>query len=175
MDGTYHLKDPQVDVLSHPRRRRSIHVLTLDPILATDVCERIHHDSRMKHYQLIRPGKTEIREAVEEIDGMARDTVSSRLLIIDVRRATLPKLQRAYNKVVGYNRRDLNKLCYVILIGDGIRHIIPTPHMKTHRLDLVNAISHCLIDRIGQMSHGQLLAHNHLNLREVLLTLPIAF
>ena len=162
MNGTYHLEDPAVDVLSHPRRRRSIHILTLDPILAKDVCERIHHDPRMKHYRLIKPEKTEIREAVEEIDDMAKDTVSSRLLIIDVRRATLPKLQRAYNKVVGYNRRDLNKLCYVILIGDGpwdLFHAGKTldvfvPHLGAHRTDFHPALF--FYDPFLHYEHGEI-------------------
>lgn len=119
MGDTYHLEDEQLDILSHAGRRNTIHILTLDPILATDVYERIHHDPRMKHTQLIKPRPTKIKETIEEIEGMAKDTVYSRLLIVDVRRETLPKLRRAYNTVVGYNRRDLNKLCYIILIGDG--------------------------------------------------------
>ncbi|MHC4424473.1 MAG: hypothetical protein ACYSYV_00080 [Planctomycetota bacterium] len=147
-DGTYHLRDEAHDILSHPRRRGSIHILTLDRVLATDVYKRVHHDPRMKHYKLIRPQKTEIRETVAEIDRMARDTVSSRLLIIDVRKVTLPKLQRAYNKVVGYNRRDLNKLCHIILIGDGpwdLFHAGKTlnvfvPHLAAHRVDFHPAV-----------------------------------
>ena len=119
MEDRINLKDYKEDILSHPSRRNAIHILTLDSILANDVYERIHNDERMKYYQLIKPRETEIHEAVTEIDNMAVDTVFSRLLIIDVRRVTLPKLQRAYNKVVGYNRRDLNKLCHIILIGDG--------------------------------------------------------
>ena len=148
MDDTYHLRNAALDVLSHPGRRDRIHILTLDPILATDVYERIHHDPRMKHYQLIRPQTTEIRETIAEIDRMARHTVSSRLLIIDVRRATLPKLQIAYNKLVGYNRRDLNKLCHIILIGDGpwdLFHAGKTlevfvPHLAAHRTDFHPAV-----------------------------------
>jgi hypothetical protein len=119
LEETYHLTDDQYDILSHRARGSRIHVLTLDPVLATDVCERIDHDPRMKGCHLIAPMARRIREAVEEIENMAAETVFSRLLIIDVRKVTLPKLRRAYNKVVGYNRRDLNKLCFIILIGDG--------------------------------------------------------
>ena len=148
MDDTYHLEDTEEDILSHPSRRNIIHVLTLDGILANDVYERIHNDERMKYYQLIKPRKMEIRQAVTEIDNMAIDTVLSRLLIIDVRKATLPKLQRAYNKVVGYNRRDLNKLCHIILIGDGpwdLFHAGKTldvfvPHIAAHRVDYQPAV-----------------------------------
>ncbi|MHC4297585.1 MAG: hypothetical protein ACYS7Y_09815 [Planctomycetota bacterium] len=113
------ITDEEHDILSHTGRGNRIHVLTLDPILATDVCERINNDPRMKFFKLIRPQQTKVRETVEEIDAMAKETVHSRVLIIDVRKITLTKLQWAYNKVVGYNRRDLNKLCYIILIGDG--------------------------------------------------------
>jgi hypothetical protein len=142
------LNDDKVDRLSHPSRKNIIHILSLDSILANDVYERIHNDKRMKFYQLIKPRKTEIRQAVEEIENMARETVLSRLLIIDVRRATLPKLQRAYNKVVGYNRRDLNKICYTILIGDGPIDLFQDgktmdvfiPHLATHRVDFHPAL-----------------------------------
>ena len=148
MEDTYHLEDYKEDILSHPSRKNSIHILTLDSILANDVYKRIHNDERMKYYQLIKPRKTEIRETVTEIDSMATDTVLSRLLIIDVRRATLPKLQRAYNKVVGYNRRDLNKLCHIILIGDGPWDLFTAgksldvfvPHLATHRVDYHPAV-----------------------------------
>jgi len=119
LEETYHLTDDKYDILSHRARGSRIHVLTLDPVLAADVCERIEHDPRLKGCHLIAPRETQIRQAVEEIETMAQDTVFSRLLVIDVRKAALPKLRRAYNKVVGYNRRDLNKLCFIILIGDG--------------------------------------------------------
>jgi hypothetical protein len=143
LEERYDLEDPGQDILSHSTRGNIIHILTLDSILANDIYERIHNDKRMKYYQLIKPRETEIREAVKEIDIMTRHTVLSRLIIIDVRRATLPKLQRAYNKVVGYNRRDLNKLCYIILIGDGPWDLfnegksldVFVPHLATHRVD----------------------------------------
>ena len=102
------------DILSHPNRQKKIHILTLDTILADDVYDRIHHDPRMKQYRLINPFPD-----VADIHKAARDTISSKVLILDVRRETLPQLQRAYTKVVGYNRRDLSRLCYMILIGDG--------------------------------------------------------
>jgi hypothetical protein len=102
------------DILSHPNRQKKIHILTLDTVLADDVYERIHYDPRLKRYRLINPFPE-----VTYIHKAALDTVSSKVLILDVRRKTLPLLQRAYTKVVGYNRRDLNRLCYIILIGDG--------------------------------------------------------
>jgi hypothetical protein len=132
-----------VDILSHSVREKKIHILTLDSILAVDVYERIHHDSRMKRYRLVRPHAAKIDDTVAEIDAMARDTVSSKLLILDVRGDTLPLLQKAYNKVVGYNRRDLNRLCFTILIGDGPVNLLQAgksldcfvPHLASLRVD----------------------------------------
>jgi len=156
------LNDDKVDRLSHPSRKNIIHILSLDSILANDVYERLHNDKRMKFYQLIKPRKTEIRQAVEEIENMARETTLSRLLIIDVRRATLPKLQRAYNKVVGYNRRDLNKICYTILIGDGPIDLFQdgktmdvfVPHLATHRVDFHPALF--FYDPFIHYEHGEI-------------------
>ncbi len=143
MEETYHLTDDKYDILSHRARGSRIHVLTLDPVLAVDVCERIEHDPRLKGCHLIAPGQTQIRQAVEEVESMAQETVFSRLLIIDVRKVTLPKLRRAYNKIVGYNRRDLNKLCFIILIGDGPGELfhegraldVFVPYLAAHRVD----------------------------------------
>jgi len=137
-----------LDILSHPNRTDRIHILTLDNILAIDVYERIHCDPRMKYCQLVRPQKTQIKETVAEIDSMARDTISSRVLIIDVRKRTLTMLQKAYNKIVGYNRRDFNKLCYTILIGDGPVNLFQAgksldvfvSHLSSHRVDYHPAV-----------------------------------
>ena len=143
IDERYQIEDEGLDILSHSARGNRIHILTLDPVLAADVYERIHHDPRMKHAQLIRPHQTRIKETIEEIEGMAKDTVYSRLLIVDVRRESLPKLRRAYNTIVGYNRRNLNKLCYIILIGDGPFNLfwegktldVFVPYLASHRVD----------------------------------------
>lgn len=48
MDGRYNIQDTKWDILSHSKRADWIHILSLDPILATDVYERIHNDPRMK-------------------------------------------------------------------------------------------------------------------------------
>jgi len=148
LDGRYHIKDTKRDILSHSQRADWIHILSLDPILATDVYERIHNDPRMKNYRLHKPRKTEIRDTAEEIEAMARDTVLSRLLIIDVRKEALPKLRTAYNKIVGYNRRDLNRLCFTILIGDGPWNLfwagktldVFVPYLSEHRVDFHPAV-----------------------------------
>jgi hypothetical protein len=143
LEDTYHLTDEQYDILSHRARGSRIHVLTADPVLATDVCERIRHDPRLKGCQLTAPREGRVRQAAEEIEGMAQDTVFSRLLVTDVRKLTLPMLRRAYNKIVGYNRRDLNRLCYIILIGDGPGDLfyegktldVFVPYLAVHRVD----------------------------------------
>ncbi len=113
------LIDEQHDILTHPGRQDKIYILTLDLVLAADVYDRIHADSRLKDYEILRPRATGVREAVEEIGRMAPDTTKARLLVLDVRRATLPKLRGVFNAIVGYNRKDFNKLCYTILVGDG--------------------------------------------------------
>ncbi len=148
MDPIYHIKDTKHDILSHPRRENKIHILTLDSALATDVYERIHHHPGMETYQLIKPQKNKAREILIEIEEMAQDTVSSRLLIMDVRRVTRFKLQSAYNKIVGYNRRDFNKLCFTILIGDGPVSLFQAgksldvfvSHLSAHRVDYHPAV-----------------------------------
>ena len=148
MEERHTLTDEGIDILSHTRRRDQIHVLTIDPVLATDVCERIVGDARLKSCAVIRPAATRIRDAVEEIEEMARDTVASRLLILDVRRVTLPKLRSVFNTIVGYNRRNFNKLCFTILIGDGPVNLfragkaleVFVPHLSSHRVDYHPAV-----------------------------------
>ncbi len=148
MEDTYDIIDTKEDILSHTERKNQVHILTLDHILATDIYARIHYDSRMKNYQLIRPRRASSEQTVEEIASMAKETVASRLLIIDVRIATMPKLQWAYNTIVGYNRKDLNKLCYTILIGDGPWSLFRAgktldvfiPYLTRHRIDFHPAL-----------------------------------
>jgi len=148
VEDKYHLIDDKYDILSHPRRHNQIHVLTIDPVLATDIYERLGADKRLKRITLIGPHATEIRGAVEEMEQMAQGTVASRLLIFDVRRVTLPKLRRAFNTVVGYNRRDFNKFCYTICIGDGPVNLFQDgrvvdlfiPYLAAHRVDFHPAV-----------------------------------
>jgi hypothetical protein len=59
------------------------------------------------------------QKRLEEIEATANQTTSSRMLIMDVRKSTLPKLHQAYNKIIGYSRKDLNRYCFTVLIGDG--------------------------------------------------------
>jgi hypothetical protein len=147
-EDTYHLTDDKVDILTHRNRRDQIHVLTVDPILGMDVRERLRADDRFKGCAVIRPDATSVRQALEQIAQMAKNTTASRLIIFDVRRATLPKLHRSFNAIVGYNRRDFNKLCYSICIGDGPMNLfldshgldVFVPYLGAHRVDYYPAV-----------------------------------
>ena len=144
----YTLSDNKVDILSHPKRQSRIHILTIDPILAADICERIGADKRLRRYSVICPRSADPYNALEEVKRTAQETTASRLLIFDVRRITIPKLRRAFNAVVGYNRRDLNTFCYSICIGDGPVNLFQNgravdlfvPHLAAHRVDYHPAV-----------------------------------
>jgi hypothetical protein len=148
VEDTYHLTDNGQDILSHSRRRGQIHVLTIDPVLGTDLCERITSDERLQKYSLICPRAASIRSGLEEIERIAQETILSRLIIFDVRRVTLPRLRKYFNAIVGYNRRDFNKLCYSICIGDGPvnlfhdGHVVDlfVPYLSSHRVDFHPAV-----------------------------------
>lgn len=119
MEERQELTDEQHDILTHPGRRDKIYILSIDPMLAEDVHERISEDARLEICEVWRPQAVDIRDAVDEISQAAPETTNARLLVLDVRRASLPKLRGVFNAIVGYNRKDFNKLCYTILIGDG--------------------------------------------------------
>jgi len=142
------LDDNKLDILSHPRRRDQIHVLTIDHLLAEDICERIGAEKRLRRYTVLCPRAAGVRSGIEEVEQMAQGTISSRLLILDVRRVTLPKLRRAFNAIVGYNRKDFNSLCYTICIGDGPVNLFQNgraidlfiPYLASHRVDYHPAV-----------------------------------
>jgi hypothetical protein len=109
----------EFDVLSYQQREPRIHILTLDRVLGWDIYDRLKNDSKTKFYQLVVPKQADWKARLEEIEAIVDKTVYARMLIMDVRRATLHKIQQAYNKIVGYNRKDLNRFCFTVLIGDG--------------------------------------------------------
>ena len=113
------LIDDKQDILSHAGRKNRIYILSVDPILTTDLYRRIRSDERLSHYRIKQPRAKSIDGRVDEIQAMARDTIGARLLIYDVRRVTLPKMRKVMRDITGFNRKDFNKLCYTILIGDG--------------------------------------------------------
>ena len=78
MGETHHSRVAVPDILSHANRTDTVYILTLDAILSTDIYERLSHDPRTENYKLVRPQSPTTRQAVEDIDRMARQTVSSR-------------------------------------------------------------------------------------------------
>jgi len=142
------LIDDKHDILSHGGRRNEIYILSVDPVLTLDILKRIRSDSRLKQYRIKRPRAKDIRGAVDEIQQMAQATIKARLLIFDVRRATLPKLRKVLRDITGFNRKDFNTLCYTILIGDGPPMLFQngrgldvfTIYLGAHRVDYHPAV-----------------------------------
>jgi hypothetical protein len=136
------------DVLSYEKRKPRIHILTLDRVLAEDIYERLQEDRRTRFYERVMPKQPRWQQRLEEIEEMANKTIWSRLLIMDVRRTTLPRLQPAYNKIIGYNRKDLNKFCFTVLVGDGPLNLLQAgkapdvfvPYLADHRVDYNSAV-----------------------------------
>jgi len=106
-------------MLHYKERHNRIHIITLDHVLAEDVFERLTEYPGMESIELIKPRKESLAVTAESILKSARDTLMSRVLIIDVRSQTKPMLQRAYSDIVRFNRPDFNHYCYSVLIGDG--------------------------------------------------------
>ncbi len=135
-------------MLHHTGRTDRIHVFSADGALIEDVVDRIRIDPTLQDIEVLAPEVADVAEAVGRIEKMAKDTVRSRLLILDVRSYLLPRLQHAYNKVVGYNRADLNGSCNTILIGDGPLQLFQTgrsldvfaPRLASHRVDYHPAV-----------------------------------
>ncbi len=111
-------------MLHYRERNQRIHIITLDRVLATDVYERLCDCSGMESVEAIQPGNGKSAIAVEDIQRLARDTTTSRVLIMDVRRQTKTQLQHAYSDIVRFNRPDFNRYCYTVLIGDGPRNLL---------------------------------------------------
>jgi hypothetical protein len=106
-------------MLSHSRREDLACILTLDSILADDIAARLADRPELARLELRRPRTSRNGIKVSSVEAMGRDTARAKLLILDVRSYTLPGLRHAFNAVVGYNRMDLNRRCYTVLLGDG--------------------------------------------------------
>ena len=104
-------------LLEHLGRKNRLHVLTLDSVLVEDVCARLADDPRTQDIERVAPRGNKIQ--VADLEAIAEDTIRSRILIMDVRSLTLPRLMHVYNRIIGYNRRDFNQRCRTVLIGDG--------------------------------------------------------
>jgi len=152
-------------MLNYKDRKNKIHIITLDTVLAADVYERLRTGPHIPRTQLVLPAdinKSQI--SVEDIDNLALDTMTSRLLVIDVRSNTLPRLQQSYNKIVGYNRADFNLYCYTALIGDGPANLFAeggdiddfAPLLAKFRIDYSPAVF--FYDPLLHYSHREKLA-----------------
>jgi len=138
----------EFDVLSYQQREPRIHILTLDRVLGWDIYDRLKNDSKTRFYELAVPKQADWKARLEEIEAIVDKTVYARMLILDVRRATLHKIQQAYNKIVGYNRKDLNRYCFTVLIGDGPLNLFQggkgpdvfAPHLARLRVDYNPAV-----------------------------------
>ncbi len=136
-------------MLNYRDRKNRIHIITLDNVLAADVYDRLKTSPHIPGIEFVLPTDiTKSQITVEDIDSIALDTMTSRLLIIDVRSHTLPRLQQAYNKIVGYNRADFNLYCYTVVIGDGPANLFEeggdidyfAPHLAKFRIDYSPAV-----------------------------------
>jgi hypothetical protein len=133
----------EFDVLSYQQRRPRIHILTLDAVLGEDIYERLQNGVKTRFYELVAPRESQWQSRLEEIESIAGQTTSSRMLIMDVRKATLSKLHQAFNKIIGYNRKDLNKFCFTVLVGDGPLSLFQAgkspdvfvPYLAQHRVN----------------------------------------
>jgi hypothetical protein len=138
----------EFDVLSYQQRRPRIHILTLDKVLGEDIYERLQNDTKTRFYELVVPKESLWQSRLEEIEAMVEQTTKSRMLVMDVRKITLPKLHQAYNKIIGYNRKDLNKYCFTVLVGDGPLNLFAAgkspdvfvPYLAQHRVDYNPAV-----------------------------------
>jgi hypothetical protein len=105
-------------MLHYTDRKNRIHIITLDAVLATDIAERLAEYPEANAAQLIMPGGGQ-NITPEDILKTARDTTDSKILIMDVRTHTKPRLQQAYSDIARFNRADANNFCHIVLIGDG--------------------------------------------------------
>jgi hypothetical protein len=105
-------------MLHYTERKNNIRIITLDRVFAEDISERLHDYPDTASVQLIMPGNSQTITP-EDILKTAHDTTDSKILIMDVRSHTKPRLQQAYSDIARFNRPDANNFCHIVLIGDG--------------------------------------------------------
>ena len=103
----------------HKKRENRICLLSMDHVLAEDIQTRISEDYRLSSVDVVVPPKSNGVITPDDVLRITKETVFARVLILDVRSLTLPRLQEVYNRVSGYNRWDFNLSCYTIVFGDG--------------------------------------------------------
>ncbi|MBN1457839.1 MAG: hypothetical protein JW912_08305 [Sedimentisphaerales bacterium] len=106
-------------MLHNEHRKKHIHILTLDHVLAKNLSLRLRQCNLAANARIVIPNNGKPGIKPEDVEKLAKETLNSRLLIIDVRSYTLIRLQQAYNTIIGYNRADFNRYCHTVLIGDG--------------------------------------------------------
>jgi hypothetical protein len=79
-------------MLHYKNRNDKIHILTMDHLLLEDIYERLHEYPGMESIELVKLGNERSVIEAEDILKSARDTVTSRVLIIDIRSQTRPQL-----------------------------------------------------------------------------------
>ena len=105
-------------------REDKVFIFTLDHVLAADVRRRIADDPRMEFLKVLVPNDGEPGITVPHVHELLRETTSARVIILDVRSLTLPRLQEQYNRIAGYNRADLNERVFTLCIGDSPSHLL---------------------------------------------------
>ena len=105
-------------MLHYRERKNTIYIITLDKILAEDISSRLYDYPDTASIQLIMPGSGKT-VTPEDILKTAHNTTDSKILIMDVRSHTKPRLQQAYSDIARFNRPDANNYCHIVLIGDG--------------------------------------------------------
>lgn len=125
-------------MLHYKERKNTIHIITLDRVFAEDISQRLSDYPDTASVRLIMPGNGQTITP-EDILKTAHDTTDSKILIMDVRSHTKPRLQQAYSDIARFNRPDANSFCHIVLIGDG-----PSEYLL-HSIG-VNAFHHYLAD-----------------------------
>jgi hypothetical protein len=116
-------------MLHYKDREKTIQVITLNPVFASDVCDRIHSFPGMESAKILLPGSSESGFKAEDIERLAHDTTNSLILIFDVSSLSRIRLQQAFSDIIRFNRPDFNENCYSIVVGD-----LPTEYTKNRKL-----------------------------------------
>lgn len=106
-------------VLHYRNRNDRISIITIDRVLLDDIYDRLAAYPGMESIELVKPCEDGSVIKAEAILKSTRDTITSRVLILDIRSQTIARLQRAYSDIIRFNRPDLNQYCYTVLVGDG--------------------------------------------------------
>jgi hypothetical protein len=116
-------------MLHYKDRKRNIQLITLNPVFASDVCDRLHSYPGLESVKILLPGNSSSGINIEDIEKLAHDTTNSAILIFDVSSWSKIRLQHAFSDIIRFNRPDFNENCYSIVIGD-----LPIEYIKDEKL-----------------------------------------